>query len=250
MSDRIERYGSWMGNIAENCNYGDFEDGAIWAVLDLVVDDGVQSRGHRNNIFTSALKYMGAGISPHSGYGKTLVCDYAGSITSNSNGEDIMERAGTANSKASAKSRPQSKPQPKPESKPIKKVSASGLKDYPTIKDMKTGGGNKHTYNEESKVTKTTTTTKNGKTTTTTKTEIMRSGNNQQNQKKIEVNTKKPKKTNQQPFQNDANDEPVGYVNKNTKTKSGCCGFGKKSIVTTYTFADGSTHVKTMTHKS
>ena len=51
MSDRIERYCDWNGNIAENIDFGCETGRSI--LCSLMVDDGVSSRGHRKNIFNS-----------------------------------------------------------------------------------------------------------------------------------------------------------------------------------------------------
>ena len=50
VAERINRYGiPFYGHIAENCNYA--VDNAFDAILSLIVDDGVSSRGHRKNVY-------------------------------------------------------------------------------------------------------------------------------------------------------------------------------------------------------
>ena len=57
MSDRIERYGQWEGTIGENIDYGGDKEGKD-VLLNLMVDDGVSTRGHRNNIFNPEFKMV------------------------------------------------------------------------------------------------------------------------------------------------------------------------------------------------
>ena len=47
-SDRVSRYGTWKST-AENLAWGPTD--ATDAVMMLFIDDGIASRGHRNNIF-------------------------------------------------------------------------------------------------------------------------------------------------------------------------------------------------------
>jgi uncharacterized protein YkwD len=49
MVSRVEKYGSWSGSIAENIDMGN--SNSVDIVIALIVDDGVPTRGHRNNIF-------------------------------------------------------------------------------------------------------------------------------------------------------------------------------------------------------
>ena len=90
MATRIERYGTWGISRAENIHFGKTPNGIHEAVIDLVIDDGVSSRGHRNNIFKENLKYLGVGIAGHTVYGQCVVVDYAGEITPHS-GEDTID---------------------------------------------------------------------------------------------------------------------------------------------------------------
>jgi len=79
MDTRIKRYGDWRGMIAENCSYG-FDD-PLSIVLQLLIDDGVPSRGHRRNIFNPKALFVGVSIQPHKRYGFNCVQDFAGGIT-------------------------------------------------------------------------------------------------------------------------------------------------------------------------
>ncbi len=78
MAQRIERYCEWVGTIGENCDFG--EKTAERVIAALVVDDGVPSRGHRKNIYSSEFKYVGIGTAPHKTYKRCTVFDYASGV--------------------------------------------------------------------------------------------------------------------------------------------------------------------------
>lgn len=59
----------------ENCSYG-YKD-AIGIVMQLLIDDGVPSLGHRKNIFKKGFKYVGVSIRPHKKYRYNCVMDFA-----------------------------------------------------------------------------------------------------------------------------------------------------------------------------
>jgi uncharacterized protein YkwD len=75
--DRMNRFGKWNGTAGENISYGAADARGI--VIQLVVDDGVASRGHRANIFGAAFKFVGIGVGPHPKYGTICVQDFSGS---------------------------------------------------------------------------------------------------------------------------------------------------------------------------
>ncbi len=76
---RMERYGRYSGNAAENVDYG-YND-AEKIVLALLVDDGVSSRGHRANILDDRLHYIGVAAGTHKLYRYMFVMDFAGGYT-------------------------------------------------------------------------------------------------------------------------------------------------------------------------
>src|SRR5262245_24518271 len=76
IKQRIERHGSWEGQIGENIGYG--PDGAREMVMQLIVDDGVKGRGHRKNFFTKAYTTAGVACGPHPGFGTMCVIDFSG----------------------------------------------------------------------------------------------------------------------------------------------------------------------------
>ncbi|WP_243287903.1 CAP domain-containing protein [Geothrix terrae] len=75
LRDRLNRLGRWQGLIAENISAG--EDEARQVVIQLLIDDGVASRGHRKNLFNPDLHQAGAGSAPHRDYRTVTVIDYA-----------------------------------------------------------------------------------------------------------------------------------------------------------------------------
>ncbi|MDP1833146.1 MAG: CAP domain-containing protein [Geothrix sp.] len=75
LSERLNRLGTWHGLIAENISTG--EETARQVVIQLLVDDGVASRGHRKNLFNPDLHQAGAGTAPHRDYRVVTVIDYA-----------------------------------------------------------------------------------------------------------------------------------------------------------------------------
>ncbi len=81
LSDRLNRLGTWHGLIAENI--GTLEVDARQVVLQLLIDDGVPSRGHRRNLFNPDLHQAGAGSAPHRDYRVVTVIDYADSFVLN-----------------------------------------------------------------------------------------------------------------------------------------------------------------------
>lgn len=85
MAERISRYGTWGGSAAENIAYGSETPRDV--VIDLLVDDGVPGRGHRENILDPASRFAGAGCARHPEYRIVCVIDFAG---------DYREAAGSA----------------------------------------------------------------------------------------------------------------------------------------------------------
>ncbi len=76
MTTRAERYGSWRKTIGENVAYG--AASARDVVIQLIVDDGVASRGHRANIFNPDFLVVGLAFGDHPAYRSVCVQDFAG----------------------------------------------------------------------------------------------------------------------------------------------------------------------------
>jgi hypothetical protein len=78
VAERIEEYVQWDKCCAENIEYGSLNSRDI--IISLLVDDGVDGKGHRKNLFSKELKYVGIGISEHSLSKLCAVIDYAGDL--------------------------------------------------------------------------------------------------------------------------------------------------------------------------
>lgn len=75
LPQRVERYyaGRYIA-IGENISYGGGEARQI--VVQLLIDDGVASRGHRHNIMSDAFDCCGVAINTHAVYGNVCVMDF------------------------------------------------------------------------------------------------------------------------------------------------------------------------------
>ncbi|MDC0100185.1 CAP domain-containing protein [Crocinitomicaceae bacterium] len=72
-SERLKRYGV-SGYIAENCSYGHNE--ALDILMQLLIDENVESLGHRKNIMNGVYSKVGLAIRPHKKYRNNAVLDY------------------------------------------------------------------------------------------------------------------------------------------------------------------------------
>lgn len=72
---RMARFGELLGYSAENINTRHRR--GLWAVIDLFVDDGVKSRGHRLNLIGKAYRHIGVGCAPHIKWEVVCVMDLA-----------------------------------------------------------------------------------------------------------------------------------------------------------------------------
>lgn len=74
--DRMNRHGKWQVSAGENISYGNDEGRAV--IIQLIVDDGVPSRGHRTNIFSTKFHVVGIACGPHKTYTTMCVQTFAG----------------------------------------------------------------------------------------------------------------------------------------------------------------------------
>ena len=75
-ASRISRYGIWSGSWGENISCG--RQSAREIVIALIIDDGLRSRKHRDNIFSTNFSYAGAAVGPHAQYRTVCSMSFAG----------------------------------------------------------------------------------------------------------------------------------------------------------------------------
>jgi uncharacterized protein YkwD len=78
---RVEKYGAGYEDLGENIAYGTSSGRDI--VVDLLIDDGVPSRGHRNVIMLPGFTQTGVSAGAHTRFGIMCVIDYASGYVSN-----------------------------------------------------------------------------------------------------------------------------------------------------------------------
>jgi hypothetical protein len=78
LDQRLHSHGAFAMLMAEDISYGYANPREV--VLQLIVDAGVPSRGHRNNIFNPAFREAGVACGHHRLYGAMCVVDFAGKM--------------------------------------------------------------------------------------------------------------------------------------------------------------------------
>jgi uncharacterized protein YkwD len=78
LSERLRRYGAFASLMAEDISYGYGAPREV--VSQLIVDSGVPSRGHRDNIFNPVLRAAGVACGPHPAYGAMCVVDFTSTL--------------------------------------------------------------------------------------------------------------------------------------------------------------------------
>lgn len=76
----MSNFGQWKTTAGENIAYGSSTSDEV--IMQLVIDDGVPSRGHRVNIFSDAFGTTGIATGPHVKHTPMSVLTYAGSYIS------------------------------------------------------------------------------------------------------------------------------------------------------------------------
>lgn len=100
VDDRISRYVDWGATIAENIDFGSQTPQDV--IISLAVDDGVPSRGHRENLFNPDFRYVGVGFGEHTEFRHATVLDYCGDIEGYKNTAKSGNKAGNTNSASKA----------------------------------------------------------------------------------------------------------------------------------------------------
>jgi len=80
IEQRVERYLEYDYSISENIDFGGST--GIEVIVNLLVDDGVKNRTHRDNLFSDKYEYYGVGVFEHPEYDYCTVIDYFGDIIS------------------------------------------------------------------------------------------------------------------------------------------------------------------------
>ena len=73
--DRMDKYGVWGGTVGENLSFGAIN--GMNAVIQLYIDDGVPSKGHRANLTNPQFKIMGAAAGEFPSYGNIMTQNFA-----------------------------------------------------------------------------------------------------------------------------------------------------------------------------
>lgn len=77
---RAARYGTWHISISENIEYSAMIRGNE-VIENLLIDDGVPSRGHRKNIYDPSARVAGIACGPHPRYTAVCVIVHVGGFT-------------------------------------------------------------------------------------------------------------------------------------------------------------------------
>lgn len=89
VSQRMSRYGRWLERAGENIAYGYGDAREI--VMQLIIDDGFPSRGHRVNFFTPGFRRIGVSCAPHPQYRRSCTVTLAGGYLEE--GETLASKA-------------------------------------------------------------------------------------------------------------------------------------------------------------
>ena len=76
MQNRTKKYLNKIGAMAENISFGN--DNARDIIVQLIVDDGVRGRGHRENIFSESYTDVGISSGYHNGFDHCAVFNFFG----------------------------------------------------------------------------------------------------------------------------------------------------------------------------
>ena len=89
VKERLKKYGKIVTCYGENLSY--HCETAMDVLLQLLVDDGVPNRGHRENLFNPDFRCCGVFSGPHKDFDTMAVIDYAAAFVK-AGEEDPIER--------------------------------------------------------------------------------------------------------------------------------------------------------------
>ena len=78
IEERVEKYLDYDFAISECIDFGGSTGEEV--IVNLLVDDGVKLRTHRDNLFNNKFQYYGVAVAPHQEYDYCTVIDYFGDI--------------------------------------------------------------------------------------------------------------------------------------------------------------------------
>ena len=78
IQQRVEKYLEYDYSLSENIDFGGST--GVEVIVNLLVDDGVKNRTHRENLFSDKYEYYGVGVFEHPDYDFCTVIDYFGDI--------------------------------------------------------------------------------------------------------------------------------------------------------------------------
>ena len=88
LQDRLDLFGRWGESIGETIDYGSIT--AFESLCNLIIDDGLPSRPHRNIVLNPRFKKIGIGACKHSQYQTVTCCVFAGDFTERDDFPDIQ----------------------------------------------------------------------------------------------------------------------------------------------------------------
>ena len=90
VKERLQKHGKVVNCYGENLSF--HCDQAVEVLQQLIVDDGVTDRGHRDNLFNKEFKIMGCFTGAHRDYEHMTCIDLAGGLIKNGEPDPIEEQ--------------------------------------------------------------------------------------------------------------------------------------------------------------
>jgi uncharacterized protein YkwD len=108
IDDQCSRYGDWSGSCGQVIWYGRVVN-AVDVIDDLIVDDGVESRGHRLSIYNPAFRVAGVAVGEHKVFGQMVVVNFSAGFVEDAERIKARKTAGPPKPQASTKKTTKSK---------------------------------------------------------------------------------------------------------------------------------------------